>query len=72
MQRGAKMSGRNRRRKSAHFSCLGDAELGPGNTEVPANEVNYALGYINLANILGARDWERKNWAKEWPIIIDT
>ena len=56
--------------KSAHFACLEDEELGPENEEIPANEVNYDCRYINLANILGARDWGRKNRAKECSSVI--
>ena len=49
-----------------------DEELGPENEEVPANEVNYACRYINLTNILGARDWGRKNCAEECSSMVDT
>ena len=58
--------------KSAHFPCLGDAELGPEKGEVSANGVNYTFRDINLANITGARDWERKNWAEECSSITNT
>ena len=38
---------------------------------MPANEVNLARRFINLANITGAGDWGRKNWGKERSIIVD-
>ena len=73
MQRGGgKRSGKKGKGKSAHFACLEDEELDPRNEEVPANDVNYACRYINLCNIMGARDWGRKNWAEECSSIIDT
>ena len=39
--------------------------MGPENEEMPANEVNLASRFINLANIMGAGDRDRKNWAAE-------
>ena len=40
--------------------CLsGVGRNGPRNGEMPENEVNLARRFINLANILGAGNWER-------------
>ena len=40
--------------------------------ETPGNEVNVAARQTNLDNALGMGDLERKNWAGERSIIIDT
>ena len=45
------------------FACLESEEKGPENKEIPGNEVNLATRSVNLANALGAGNWERKNWA---------
>ena len=58
--------------KAAQSACLGSEEMDPENEEMPANEVDLASRFINLANIMGAGDWERKNWAKECSSIIET
>ena len=58
--------------ESVLFACL-EEEAGPGNTEIPENEVIFARIHINLANVLGCNDWERKNWEEEeCSNIIDT
>ena len=69
-----KGKGQKENEKTSLFACLGEEEVGPGKTETPVNEVNYACRHINLANVLGGNDWERpqKNWEKECSIIIDT
>ena len=46
--------------------------MDPESEELPANEVNFASRFINLANAPGAGDWESKNWAQECSSIIDT
>ena len=46
--------------------------MGPGNEEIPAIVVNVARRFVNLANIAGAGNWGRKNWASECSSIIDT
>ena len=46
--------------------------MGPESEEIPANEVNFSSRFTNFANVPGAGDWERKNWAGECSIIIDT
>ena len=44
----------------------------PENEEIPENEVNSATRWVNLANSLGAWNWERKDCAEEFSSIIDT
>ena len=58
--------------EAVKFSCLEMDECDPSIVEIPENEVNVATRQKNLANALGVSDWERKNWAKECPTIIDT
>ena len=55
---GAKRKGKG---KSALCACLEEGEMGPRNTEVSANVVNFACRHINLANVMEGNDWERKN-----------
>ena len=50
---------------SAHFACLESEEMGPGNEEIPSAEVNLAIRFVNLPNIMGAGGWESKHWATE-------
>ena len=57
---------------TVQFACLDPEEMNPENEEIPANEVNLAIGFINLANITGSGNWERKNWAEERSSITDT
>ena len=49
--------------KAVRFTHLESEEKGPENKEIPGNEVNLATRSVNLANALGAGNWERKNWA---------
>ena len=56
---------------AVHFSRLESGEMDPESEEIPAGEVNFSSRFINLANVLGAGDRERKNWAKECSSIID-
>ena len=58
--------------ETVQFSCLRSEEMGPENDKIPANEVNLASRFINLANITGAGNWESKNWAEECSSAIDT
>ena len=66
------MSERKRYRKVVQFACLASEEMGPENEDIPAIEVNLAIRFVNLANITGAGNWEIKNCAEEFPIVIDT
>ena len=63
---------RKRVAKAVSFSCLESAGSGPGNEEIPENEVNLAIRFINLANALGAGNRGRKNWAAECSSVTDT
>ena len=47
------------------FACMEPEGKGPRNEEIPENEVNLATRWINIANALGAGNWERKNCAGE-------
>ena len=66
---GAKGKGKG---KSVLVACLAEEETDPRNTETPESEANFARRHINLPNVLGCNDWERKNWEKECSRIIDT
>ena len=46
------------------FACLEEEEMGPREEEIPENEAKVAYRHINLANVLGGNDWERKNWGE--------
>ena len=46
--------------------------MGPENEEMPTIEVNLASRFINVANIAGAGNWERKKRAKECSSDIGT
>ena len=46
--------------------------MDPRNEEIPVGVVNFASRFINLSNVMGEGDWERKNWAEECSSIIDT
>ena len=58
--------------KTALFACLEEEGMGPWKTEMPDNEVNYAVRRINLSNVMWGDDWGRKNRAKGCSSIIAT
>ena len=68
--KGGKGKGKGKKR-SIMFACL-EEEMDPVEEEIPENEVNMAYRHINLSNVLGGNEWERKNWGKECSSIIDT
>ena len=49
----------------------GSRRKGPENEETPTKEVNFSYRFINLSNVMGAGDWERKNRSEESSSIID-
>ena len=50
-----------------HFSWLEAEERGPENEETPANEVNFAYRFINLANSLWQWIGKERNWP--WNVL---
>ena len=67
-QNGQKGKGKGR---PVHFSLLESEEMAPRSEEIPATKVNFASRFINLANVMGAGDWGRKDCAEERSSTID-
>ena len=60
----------NGKKKSVMFACL-EEETDPRSEEIPESGVNTSYRHINLENVLGRNDWDRKNWEKECSSISD-
>ena len=63
-----KAKGKEGKSKSANFTCL-ETQPNKGNEE---QKVNMATRKVNLSGILGAGQWEKKDWPEECSAIVDT
>ena len=41
-----------------------EEEMGPRSEEIPESGETTSYRHINLENVLGCNDWDRKNWEK--------
>ena len=64
-----KGKGKKGKSKSANFTCL-ETQSDKENEE--EQEVNMATRQVNLSGILGAGQWEKKDWPEECSAIVDT